>query len=60
MTKKDYEGFLYKIDQLNKLVELINNSPEKYNLFINCKTHQEVVDLANKWGYEIGRRWGEY
>ena len=60
MTKKDYEGFLYKIDQLNKLVELLNNSPVKYNLFINCKTHQEVVDLANKWGYEIGKRWGEY
>ena len=59
MTKKDYDGFLYKIDQLNKLVELINNSPEKYNLFINCKTHQEVVCLANKWGFEIGKRWGD-
>ena len=21
---------------------------------------QEVVDLAKKWGYEIGKRWGEY
>ena len=60
MTKKDYEKFLYKIDQLNKLVELINNSPEKYQLFINCKTHQEVVELANKWGYKIANRWGEY
>ena len=60
MTKKDYDRFLYKINQLNKLVECINKSPDKYELFINCKTHQEVVDLANKWGYKIGKRWGEY
>ena len=60
MTINDYERFLYKIDQLNKLVELINDSPDKYQLFIKCKTHQEVVELADKWGFEIGRRWGEY
>ncbi len=59
MAKKDYEKFLYKIDQLNKLVKLINESPEKYNLIISCKTHEEVVGLAGKWGYEIGKRWGE-
>tara|TARA_Y100001968_G_scaffold110336_1_gene99883 strand:- start:260 stop:439 length:180 start_codon:yes stop_codon:yes gene_type:complete len=59
MTQRNYEQFLYKIDQLNKLVELINKSPEKYQLFIDCKTHQEIVALANKWGYEIGKRWGE-
>ena len=60
MSKKDFELFLYKIDQLNKLVELINNSPEKYQLFIQCKTHHDVVELANRWGFEIGNRWGEY
>ena len=60
MIKSDYEKFLYKIDQLNQLVELINESPEKYKLIINCKTHNEVVELADKWGYEIGKRWGEY
>ena len=60
MSKKDYEGFLYKIDQLNKLVDLINKSPDKYKLFIKAKTHQEIVELAKKWGYEIGKRWGEY
>ena len=60
MTKKDYEGFLYKIDQLNNLVKLIDESPEKYKLFIRCKTHKEVVELASKWGYKIGQRWGEY
>ena len=60
MTKQNYERFLYKIDQLNKLVEMINNSPEKYKLFIKCKTHKEVVELAKKWGYQIGKRWGEF
>tara|TARA_Y100001968_G_scaffold293767_1_gene299896 strand:+ start:167 stop:349 length:183 start_codon:yes stop_codon:yes gene_type:complete len=60
MTEENYQGFLYKINQLNKLVNEINDSPDKYRLFIKCKTHQEVVELANKWGYEIGKRWGEY
>ena len=59
MSKQDFERFLFKIDQLNQLVELINNSPEKYNLFVSCKTHEEVVQLAKQWGYEIGKRWGE-
>ncbi len=59
MSKENYELFLYKIDQLNKLVELINKSPKKYELFISCKTHDDVVKLAKQWGYEIGRRWGE-
>jgi len=60
MSKRDYEKFLLKIENLNKLVELINDSPDKYQLFINCRTHQEVIELANKWGFEIDKRWGEY
>ena len=60
MTKKDYEGFIYKVDQLNKLINLLNDCPEKYKLFINCKTHEEVVELSKKWGFEIGKRWGDY
>ena len=59
MSKKDYERFLYKIDQLNQLVKLINSSPEKYELITSCKTHEDVVELAKQWGYEIGKRWGE-
>ena len=59
MAKKDYEKFLFKIDQLNQFVDLIDRSPEKYKLIINCKTHEEVVKLAKQWGYEIGKRWGE-
>ena len=59
MSKKDYETFLYKIDQLNRLVDIINQSPEKYKLIINCNTHEDVVELAKKWGFEIGKRWGD-
>ena len=59
MSKNEYEKFLLKVDQLNQLVELINNSPEKYKLFIRCKRHNDVVELAREWGYEIGKRWGE-
>ena len=59
MGKKDYERFLYKIDQLNQLVKLIDSSPEKYQLIISCETHEDVVKIAKKWGYDIGKRWGE-
>ena len=59
MSKNDYENFIFKIDQLNQLVEIINKSPEKYQSIISCKTHDEVVELAKQWGYEIGKRWGE-
>ena len=59
MSKKDYERFLNKVDQLNQLVQSINKSPEKYELIISCKTHDDVVRLAKQWGYEIGKRWGE-
>ena len=59
MTKKDYIQFLKKIEQLNRLVDLLDQSPDKYKLFIKCETHEEVVELAKKWGYEIGKRWGE-
>jgi len=59
MAKKDYDRFLNKIDQLNQLVELINKSPDKYQLIIGCKTHEDVVVLAKQWGYDIGKRWGE-
>ena len=59
MSKKDYERFIYKVDQLNQLVELINNSPGMYQLMISCESHEDVVELAKQWGYEIGKRWGD-
>ena len=59
MTKEDYKRFLYKIDQLNQLVNIVEDSPEKFQLIIKCKSHEDVVKIAKEWGYEIGRRWGE-
>tara|TARA_Y100001968_G_C18700442_1_gene411021 strand:- start:7 stop:189 length:183 start_codon:yes stop_codon:yes gene_type:complete len=59
MSIEDYDKFLYKIDQLNQMVLMINSSPEKYNLITRCKTHEEVVELARKWGFDIGKRWGD-
>ena len=59
MSKKDFDRFLIKIDQLNKLIEYVNKYPEKYELFIECQNHNEVVEIAKKWGFEIGKRWGE-
>ena len=26
----------------------------------DCKNHEEVIILTSKWGFEIGKRWGEY
>ena len=59
MTEKDYKRFLKKVDQLNQFVKSIQDSPDKYHLIIDCKTHEEVVNLAKDWGYDIGKRWGE-
>ena len=59
MSIKDYDLFLFKIDQLNKLIDFINLHPDKYALFVECKSHNEVVELANQWGFEIDKRWGE-
>ena len=47
------------ICKVSQLVKLINSSPEKYKLITSCKTHEDVVELAKLWGYEIGKRWGE-
>ena len=60
MSQKDYDQFLNKINQLNKLVEFINESPQKHELVVNCKTHDDLILLANRWGFDISKRWGEH
>ena len=59
MSQEDYDRFINKINQLNKLVEFIKESPERHQLIINCKSHEELVSLANRWGFDISKRWGE-
>ena len=58
MSKSDLEKFLIKIDQFNLIVELIKKDLSKKALS-SCSTHEEVIELANSWGFQINKRWGE-
>ena len=60
MAKKDLINFLKKVEQLNKILELIENNPQKKKELSDCKNHEEVISLTSKWGFEISKRWGEY
>ena len=60
MAEKDLINFLKKIEQLNKISQLIQKNPIKKKELSNCNSHDEVVKLTSKWGFEIGKRWGEY
>ncbi len=59
MSQKDYDQFLHKINQLNNLVEFIEKNPDRHELIVNCQSHDELVSLANRWGFDISKRWGE-
>ena len=59
MSEKDLNKFLKKIEQLNLLAKLIKENPRKMRELSNCKNHEEVINLTTKWGFEIGKRWGE-
>tara|TARA_B100001115_G_C15780262_1_gene383782 strand:+ start:170 stop:352 length:183 start_codon:yes stop_codon:yes gene_type:complete len=59
MTKEDLKKFINKIDQLNKIRLLIEQSSEKKEELSKCSNHEEVIKLTNSWGFEIGKRWGE-
>ena len=60
MSDKDLSNFLKKIEQLNQIAELIKNNPSKKLSLLKCKDHDEVIKLTTEWGFEIGKRWGEY
>ena len=59
MTKKDLDNFINKIDQLNKILLLIEKFPQKKEELSKCSNHEEVIKLTKSWGFEIGKRWGE-
>ena len=59
MSETDLERFLEKVENLNKLVRSLEDIPERRELLASCDTHDQVVDLARSWGYEIGRRWAD-
>ena len=59
MSINDLEKFLNKIDQLNLIVELIEKDFSKKEALSRCRTHEEVINLTNSWGFQISKRWGE-
>ena len=59
MSNKELESFIKKVKQLGEMVDSLDNVEGRRALLASCKSHNEVVDLAKSWGYEIGRRWGE-
>jgi len=60
MSDKDLSNFLKKIEQLNQIAELIKNNPSKKLSLSKCENHDEVIKLTTEWGFDIGKRWGEY
>ena len=59
MSDKDLKKFLKKIEQLNLIAQLVKEDPQKRRELSRCKNHEEVINLTTKWGFEIGKRWGE-
>ncbi len=59
MSEEDLRKFILKVESLRELVASLNELPERRKQLSLCKTHNEVVELAKSWGYEIGRQWGE-
>jgi len=59
MSEKDLNIFLKKIDQLNSIAKIIKNNPLKRKELSQCNNHDEVIILTSKWGFKIGKRWGE-
>ncbi len=59
MAEHDLKCFLHKVEQLQNLVDSLDKVPGRRKLLSDCQNHNQVVELAKSWGYEIGRRWGE-
>ena len=59
MAEAQLQQFLEKVRQLNAFVALSETTPELRSALRDCSNHHEVVALAARFGFEIGRRWGE-
>ena len=59
MAEADLQRFLHKVQQLNALVTSLDQDPRRRAAFAACADHNQVVQLAQLWGYDIGRRWGD-
>ena len=59
MSYKDLERFTCKVKALVSLLDSLDEIPARRSELASCENHEQVVNLAKSWGYEIGNRWGE-
>jgi cupin 2 domain-containing protein len=59
MAEADLRQFLEKVRQLNAFVAHSESDPAVGEALRACSDHHQVVELARRHGFEIGRRWGE-
>jgi cupin 2 domain-containing protein len=59
MAEQDLIRFLSKISQLQSLAERVQRDSSSRQKLADCADHNQVVQLAQSWGFDIGRRWGE-
>jgi cupin 2 domain-containing protein len=59
MAEAQLQQFLEKVRQLNAFVALSEQQPQLREALRQCSQHHEVVSLAARHGFEIGRRWGD-
>lgn len=59
MAEAQLRQFLEKVRQLNAFVALSEADPDLRKELRDCEHHDQVVALARRCGFEIGRRWGE-
>ncbi|WP_094510922.1 Nif11 domain/cupin domain-containing protein [Synechococcus sp. MW101C3] len=60
MAESDLQQFRAKVSQLVAFVALSDADPDVEQALRDCSSHHEVVALARRHGFEIGRRWGEH
>ena len=59
MAEAQLQQFLEKVRQLNAFVALSEQQPELREALRQCSQHHEVVGLAARHGFAIGRRGGD-
>ena len=60
MAEQDLIRFLNKISQLQSLADRVQQDANSRAQLVACADHNQVVRLAQSWGFDIGRRWGEH
>ena len=59
MSEADLSKFIQKVEDLKALVSSLDKVPGRRKQLASCDRHDQVVELASSWGFEIGRRWGD-